>query len=217
MIICNGFPKSGTHILTEMMESFGKKRIGGLIGKYSASDPLHRRGISDISRSPVEQVLEQSDDYYIHAHVAFGLELNLKNKHIVIVRHPKNAAVSWMRERVRGNPELQPGKDLLIKLIKKGIHQIPLPKVYESYLPWLNDKNICSVRFETAFEPESITRIIDYLGLEHKVAMSVTNSKHQGPTATAKWSNWQEFWDQEVEDIWNQYDGNIVCQKFGYS
>lgn len=216
MIICNGFPKSGTHILTEMMESFGKKRIGGLIGKYSADEPLHRRGISDVTKSPVEQVLSRSDDYYVHGHVAYGTELDFNNKHIVIFRNPKDSAVSWMRERVKYNPELKPGKKLLIKLIKRGIHKMPLPNVYASYLPWLKEKNVCIVRFESAFDLETITKIIQYLDLDPALAEEVINSKHKGPTATSSWSKWQEFWDEEVEDIWNQYDGNVLCYKLGY-
>ncbi len=217
MIICNGFPKSGTHILTEMMNTLGKKRIGGLIGKYSAEEPLHRRGISDITKSPVDQVLSYSDDFYVHAHVAFSSELNLKNKHIVIFRNPKNAAVSWMRERVKGNPQLQPGKELLIKLIEKGIHKKPLPRVYESYLPWLSDANTCSVKFEAVFEPETIAKILQYLDLDLALAEKVADSKHQGPTATSSWSKWQEYWDEEVEEVWNRYEGNTVCHKLGYT
>jgi len=217
MIICNGFPKSGTHILTEMMKKFGKQRIGGLIGKCSEDKPLHRRGISDVTKSPIEKVLSYSDEYYVHAHVAYGTELDFKNKHIVILRNPKNAAVSWMRERVKYNPELKLDKQLLIELIKRGINKMSLPEVYASYLPWLEETNVCIVRFESVFELETITKIIQYLNLDPALTGQVISSKHQGPTATSSWSQWQEFWDEEVEDVWNQYDGNIICHKLGYA
>ncbi len=187
MILCNGIPKSGTHYLALCMELMGFPKV---------YEP--REGPCCLMN-----------------HWTMDDKLPEHDHHFLIIRHPRNAMISMLRERER---PLVPG--VLISAIRAyppAADRVSMVKFYDRFAGWLTDRDCVVVRYETMLSDggETISKIARLTG---GVAQDVYESAPSVQTAT--WtgspSNWRDHWTPGVEKIWQENGCTALEETLGY-
>ncbi|KKL52393.1 hypothetical protein LCGC14_2285870, partial [marine sediment metagenome] len=119
MILCNGLPKSGTHYLSACLEMMGSARFDVV-----ALGPGH-----------------------FFDHFKVGADLPEHDKHILIIRHPRNILMSFARSRYS---PLLPGQ--IISAMYGYSQFVGSPERLDDcmgrFAGWLDDKSVYPVRYE---------------------------------------------------------------------
>ena len=143
-----------------------------------------------------------------HTHTPYD---SSQGRQIVIFRHPKNVLVSWLRHQGIGVTEGH-----LIGLCKE-FRGLPLYDAFAEYTPYLHDKDVLTVRFESLFSDggETLNRIAQYLDVPvppdaYGNIVGLTRSY------TGKLSNWEDHWSELVESAWVEGRGPEVEAAWNY-
>lgn len=197
--------------------ALNKKQVGGTLIKRT---PSHR--LQCTSRSPLKDVLAHNKDYFIHAHTAYTAPLSKRilsegHKMLHIIRHPKNVAVSWMRHRNKQNSSVLLTQKTLAQLIENKMFGMSVVKYYSGFLKWLEQPHVLTVRFEDVFEKKDLVAHKIFTYLDHKAEhLDFSSIYGEGATYTGKWSDWQEWWSEEIDAVWQKTGGLDLEKRLGY-
>ncbi len=164
-VLSNSFPKSGTHLLDQIVAGLpGRVNYGGFLSSMTSSFQMRERSDASVVRyiratAPGENV--RAHLFYRPAYVDELQRLNFV--HFFIYRDPRDVIVSschylreinpWHRLR-RYFKACQTMEDAILLSIRGLTHvdpSIPLPNVAERfalYNRWINDQSACAVKFE---------------------------------------------------------------------
>jgi len=177
--------------------------------------------------------------YSVHRHLPYEgkqLILDLAKcpvKFTVIIRHPKNIIVSRGRRssHIKKNtlsPEEAIEKNLgsyeLDDETRPNGSLRPLfdPTRQLDWLGWLDDLDTCVVRFEDLTgnreeQMEALTRLYYYLDVRKATPEEVIDKLvGESPTWSGKNSDWEEHWNDAIEQRFADIGGYEVMDKFGY-
>ncbi len=218
MIICNGCSKTGTHFLTNIMNAAGFKQAPGtLICRKREAFETTSKVLS------VANALHLDDSHFIHSHVIHSpvtAKALAPHRHFLMIRHPRNVAVSWLRHRTKNSPRHTPSPDLLCGLIKNGMFGLSIPQFYYRFIAWREEAGVKCLRFENlaAREPETVGAVFEHAGASFDAA-AVEAAFGKGPTFNAKFSDWRDEtnWTGSVETAWVASGGDWLESALGYS
>ena len=219
MIFCNGCSKTGTHILTNIALNINAPAYGGSLIKRTPKSKLFS---TSNTKRPLSEVWEQKNNVHIHCHMSFTNNLSKliregHHKHLCIFRHPKDVAVSWLRHRNKQNPEIKLNKQNLIKLMISGMFNMSVVEYYSGFLPWLDCENTYTLKFEDfkTTPDEEIRKTLDFLQIQKTLKKETVLGN--SATATKSWSLWQDWWDEDIEAVWEAIQGPELCNNLGYT
>lgn len=238
MIIANGFPKSGTHLLMKTLEHLGLKRSHYFIFRAPNGSGLLEiidRQKGSIRRIDTVEVMNTFDQF-LQGHTALPSPSGFKV--INIFRNPRNACISWLRwaSQLPGEDRWPETEETLIKLITKGNWGWgPWPTAMLYFTKWISYGEPC-VKFEEICHDggASVLYIAQNLGLKITPARAAQISldlygndpifqpgtkDQRESTWSGKWSNWLEcpYWTSKVEQAWQASDGPRVEECLGYT
>ena len=178
MILCNGAPKTGTHLLFKAVRLFDGCAAAAVHGHH------------DLNKMPPKGV----------------------NKHVEIVRNPRNAVCSMVRFS-----KLEVTRDNILKLIPTVLERC------NNHLMWVRDSAVLTVRFEKLLtDPVELQRIAEYIGkpLIENHFKELWGNTH---TFTDALSNWKDHWPTPLETdfaefdaAWSKYGGYSYEEELNY-
>lgn len=134
-----------------------------------------------------------------------NLILSKDDKHIHIVRNPRNALISYMRMN---------NIDLSVKNISNEIPR--LIEEQSSYLHYLRDTKTLNIKFENLVSSDKeLNRMAKYLDMR-LIDDHFDKSKKGVATWTGRLSNWVEVWEGKINSAWIVNGGLELEQKMGY-
>lgn len=225
-VICTGVQKAGTHLLWRAVQLLGVPKHEDQYSSRENSDRFQKRWL-------------RNEAYSVHRHLPYEgkqLILDLAKRPVkftVIIRHPKNIIVSRGRraahiKRNTISPEEAIEKNLgsyeLDDNTRPNGSLRPLfdPTKQLSWLGWLDDPDTCVVRFEDLTgsveeQMEALARLYSYLEV-NKVSPEkmINNLVGESPTWSGKNSNWEEHWNEKIEERFTDIGGYEVMDKLGY-
>ena len=164
-ILCNSVPKSGTHLLLQILAAFPNiKNFGIFIASFGS--PLTFRAV------PIIKIQQKLDKFlpgeiataHLFYNSSYSEILSIKNvAHYFIYRDPRDVAVSeaydityrsrWHRlhNYFKSLPTMEERISFSIKGALDPNFPYDFPNIaqrFQVYQPWLQDKNVFSVRFE---------------------------------------------------------------------
>nr|WP_205387869.1 sulfotransferase domain-containing protein [Pseudosulfitobacter sp. DSM 107133] len=194
----------------------GKTQQGGTLIKRPSAE------LFSTSVTPLAKIFALDDTHFIHCHLIHRPQLaeRLKaHRHLFILRHPRNIAVSWMRHRIKQNPELEASSEYLENVIRGGMFAHSVPDFIAMHLPWQRDESTLTVRFEdlVARDMPTLEAIAAYVGGEPD-PLHYDNAFGSGSTFMGTFSTWAEnpLWNDAVEKAWVETGGPKVEADAGY-
>lgn len=179
MIYANGIPKHGTHALLKAVELLGV---------------------------PVRGRLSDAGAQLGHWP---ALDLAADDKHILIIRQPRNSLISWLRY---GGLSVTQG--LLSANMQDQINAC------REYLHWLDDPRTLIVRLEALVSDGGATvqAIADYLGVPARPD-AYSNIYGHTRTWSGQHSDWVTCaeWTPDVEAAWQAKGGGELAEAIGYA
>ncbi|PWH16907.1 MAG: hypothetical protein DDG59_08695 [Anaerolineae bacterium] len=182
ILFANSFPKSGTHLLTQVLQAFAE--IGPAVDSGLAAVVMYE-GDAGRLRSEVEIIADlkrflPGDIGYGHVH-AFPEAVKLLSSPLYatyfILRDPRDVAISHVHYVTEMEPrhahhhlfahELSTFEERLAATISGVAHaQPPLPSLAERlkpYLEWCKEPNVLTIRYEAFFEnrPAVLQQILE--------------------------------------------------------
>ena len=138
-----------------------------------------------------------------HAHDPYGVAV--LDRHVHIIRHPKNVLISWTRY-VYGSDEEQ----ILIDNMFRAVRPVM------AFAPWIHEEGVLTVRFEYLLQdPNSIEIMGRFLGLK-PIKDHHEKIHGNGPTYTGNPCCWQDHWTPRLQQAWEDAGGPEAEQAFGY-
>lgn len=133
----------------------------------------------------------------MHEHLPFGPLPAGTEKHLYIIRHPRNILMSWVRFE---NKPVTTGT--LIGAMRDFAGK-RFAEVLESYMGWLTDPQTFIVRYERLCStPDAIRDIAIYLDVPY-LDDAFPNLPGLTPTWTGSPSDWRTVWNPEVDCWWD--------------
>lgn len=229
MIIVNGQPKSGTTLLQTYLRYCGAKlEPGGLIC-YSNSSRLIMRGgkpWGDV-RSLSEVMNDADPKKVIGAHVSFGSGDFSKHTVVFSFRNLRDVLVSSARWRAVGldwtHVRREPSSNEVAKYLSAS-YMSGIVAEARAFHGWMDaaDAAICFEDFVD--DPPAIGRLLaDACGLKYHDPEGMLGDKtpwvtpdYRG-TWSGRHSNWEEYWNSEVDSAWTSVGGPAAERLYGYS
>lgn len=224
MIICNGPPKTGTNLLQKVCAALGKQDSEYFLVAQRKNSHVTARKITDSGKvtEPLKNALSFNNDYFCHAHIAHNSKISeIKNQQILIsMRDPRDAAVSFVRWAERRNKGWKATKEDLLRLLKEGHFENTWVELIQNYVGWISEPNALCIKFEDIYTTNGIEKISKFLNVNCDISeiqpLIYGNGKNLGEGKQAykslssfsgKKSNWIEWWDQDLEEMWRKTDG----------
>lgn len=188
-ILLNGAPKSGTHALAKAVELLG---IPFLLDR--------------------EQWLRTSGPAAHMDHVDWPAEI-VADRHVLIVRDPRNVLLSWMRASSR---PLTVGGAMATLRAYDGAAETFVQHC-RRFTPWIDAPGVFVVRYEdlTGDGGATMQRLADHLGVP-----CPPDAYLNLPGFTATWtgepSDWRTLWSPEIEAVWVETGGPALLADMGY-
>jgi hypothetical protein len=239
--IMNSIPKSGTHLLKQMLKSIPHVR-------HNPYNEFYEGYPRDLQRHH-HQLRQMKSNEFGAGHIFYSPQWakmlkQLGMKHIFLSRDPRDIIVSFTHFIVEKYPyhplhayfkeDLKTDKQRYLSLIHGvKIDKINYPNIREwigRFQPWLQDPNTLSITFEDFMDsPESriqtVTTIANYLwkGLRPPVSiphMVSIMERHMTPTQSltfrsGKIGSWKHEFDEETKESFKKITGNLVIE-LGY-
>lgn len=208
MIFCNGCSKTGTHVLTNICLSIDKHQIGGTVVKRKPKSKFIMKG-----KAKLERLFSFSNQNFVHCHISYSDQLELamaRHKHLLMIRNPRDVAISWMRHRIKEDETMVESKELLISLIENGMFGSSVPDFYSGFLGWLEGHNVYVIKFE-----DVVDKNIDFSELAFYLKEDVDRFKYESilgnsATYTGSYSKWRDWWDSDVQRAWLKSGGSDI-------
>jgi len=139
-----------------------------------------------------------------HEHLAYSSPLH--DKHILIIRNPRDVLISWCRWTYK-----QVTQGFIIGAMAEFVQH------YNDYKPWLTDADTLVIKFEDLISDNGVTiqQIATYLDVPY-LTDAYANLPGLTRTWTGNYSDWTEHWTQDIEDAWQAVGGANVEQDYGY-
>ena len=170
------------------------------------------------------QLFGLTPDEAVHDHVNYADKDKTEkyDRHIHIIRSPRNVLVSYIRWTDRGHPN---AKDALIK------HMPRLIAFMERFKPWIYDDSCMTVRYEDLMTDRStLERIGEYIGMpvveDHfELMFGRTHTfsadfelDENGDKKPWRPSRWQDYWKagDEVDQLWHKLGGGRLEREMLY-
>ncbi len=221
-IYVNSIPKCGTHLLTQCVKLLTNRPLWELpTGQMVADNSL-----------PYPKNNEFFATHVVYSQAAVQTFNKRNFKTLFIYRDPRDQVVSWVyfiyeggfKKRRLDNPLRKlPFSQLLTTCIKDVKNE------YKKYLPWMKEKNCCTIRFEDLIGPQgggslerqiaAIKKIAEHLEVplnDSKLKYCVNNLF--GSTITfrsGKIGGWKTHFKSYHKDIFNASTGDLLKQ-LGY-
>lgn len=175
-LLCNSFPKSGTHLLMQLLEAMpGAVNYGSFIAQSSSFFYRPRPGAIIAGRLDRAAPGEVMGAHLPHD-AAYGQVIARRNiAHFFIYRDPRDVVVSnahYMQARNPWNrvhrhfgqhfPDLSAKLNAIIDGLPPGSAGFDYPDIatrYRPYLEWLKDPSCCCVRYEDLMGPARTTTL----------------------------------------------------------
>lgn len=244
-VIANSFPKSGTHLLDQIVAGLpGRRNFGSFIASLASSFQMRARSIPEavglIGRS-VPGELVRGHLYCEPEYAAAFNELNFV--HYFIYRDPRDVIISschylknmnrWHRlhRYFKNCGTLEEAILLSIRGLQHQDPTIPMPSVAERFAPyegWINCPAACTVRFEDLRSEkleENLTRMLDaYIARSgNPVAREATLDAIRAGIAPekshtfrkGKGGGWREAFTPRCRDAFKEVAGDLLV-RLGY-
>lgn len=188
-VVANSMPKSGTHLLTAMLEQLDGMRFSGHVvmstPNTSESVAAHRLGVLE------RRVKHLRPSHFMGAHLSYDPRVEEVIEHagvqlVTILRDPRavvSSALHYLHSAtwVPIHAELRealPTDEAILQAIVRGNDRFQFPEIgtqYGKYVDWLDARVGLTVRFEDLVggrgggsddvQVETATRILEYLGI----------------------------------------------------
>lgn len=235
-ILANAFPKCGTNLVKKALGAMGLHHHDGGLVRHNSSE-LTRfvipNGDGTKRQESISTVLDLPENDFIHAHLCYGGDLPISGaKMIFIHRNPRDAAISMLRT---GKAGLREDKAALITLIQQGCFSYgPWARAWANFMCWRVVPWVLSVRFDEICTDggATVAAMANYLGLKGIDAPRIAKGLYghgkqfEGRDVYEGGSTWTDrepsswktcgYWDEQVEDVWDQAQGNKVEKIHGY-
>jgi len=184
ILFANSFPKSGTHLLTQILDGFtkfGPAVNSGLPAIVNFDGPTGKPKPSDLILDEVNR-LQGGDIAYGHLHATPAVITGLTLKRAAVFflyRDPRDVVVSHVHyvteienDHVHHHYYSQKLKEfderLEVSIIGRPNLDIPFPNIRERfnpYLDWLQVPEVCPLRFEDLIEQRraSLEKILEHV------------------------------------------------------
>lgn len=225
-VLANSMPKSGTHLLTSLLESLPKMRFAGQWVSYLGQDAVGER---EEYEHFIRRLRLLRDSHYIGSHLTYdpAVERALSDAGvhmITVVRDPRSQVLSWAHyllttRHVPGRnwvTDRYPDMDALLPLLVRGTG-VPgvypyLPDVgerFRRYSAWSESDIGIEVRFEDLVgargggdddrQEKTTHEILEYLGYARPgvVTRDVTDTMFSTNSATFR-TGQIDTWRQEL-------------------
>ena len=242
-VLCNSFPKSGTHLLLQVAEA-----LPGVVhyGSFLASVPsIKFRLRSKASTVRLLQMIAPHECLGSHLYYdpLYADTLNERNiAHLFIYRDPRDVVVSeahylmqsawWhgMHKRFK----LCDSQEARLRLSIEGLpHELPdeYPNIrgrFERYQGWLNSPHVCCVRFEDLVgenQRKTVRKIVNFYcqlaggdsnresAVEQALAAIEPSKSHTFRRGKAE--AWREEFTPELKELFQRVSGDLVV-RLGY-
>lgn len=245
-VLVNSIPKSGTHLLSNMIFSIPYSQMRG-----DATDADKFSDDSARLEFLKKQFLDFSESTVFLGHIPYSLEIDNwlsanQVKQVFVLRDPRDVAVSMHYYVMKSGlkhyhfplyEQLQTNDERLMRVIqgfgegkenyKVDATSIPNLKIfYEAYLPWIDSPNTHVVRFEDLIAPEkkyakvqSLLRFLEITPSNSNINRMIQrgqNPKRSGTFRKGKTGGWRDEFNQEHEEAFEQVFGNDLLRKLGY-
>jgi len=243
-LLANSFPKSGTHLLTQIFESFPGARS---FSSFLATTPplfFHERSDTEIRR--LIQWIVPGEIVGAHLHYTSARADLLEQRGVVpylIYRDLRDVAASeahyltymnrWHRVHRYLVRRLSDDGERLMTVIK-GIPSGAVPYSYpdiasrfKPFLGWFDDPRCCTVRYEDLMSgrrDETLLRMIDHYAAQRNIEMDreeLLQRIHESiqPEKSRTWSGratgWRDRFTREHVDAMKEVAGELLIQ-LGY-
>ena len=130
MIIANGCPRTGTHLVLKLLGMLGFVDSSNVLICLGKAKPLRARFLPSENEKigvEIETVLNFSNDFTAHAHMTQNARKHLDNHKIITTfRDPRESAVSMIRWHAHRNrlpyPLTEANEEALIDLLELGYY-----------------------------------------------------------------------------------------------
>lgn len=220
MIVCNGFPRSGTNALINVIKALGFEYNEGYnILKRSYINKM----TFNYNKNNTIVDFEKEKNNIWHAHLCYShdtINLSRNNRFINIFRHPKDVLISSVKYKLSRPINEHDVIKFLEKPSKDNNNWIDY---YRIFLGWKNEKHILNIKYENLFEEEIIKKISNYLECtyDYSTVLSMKNTnrfineKGHG-TYTGNISNWTNNWSYNIEKKFNDLGGKEIIKELEY-
>lgn len=241
-VLANSFPKSGTHLLDQIMEALpGRRNFGEFLSSMTSSFSFRPRPVGSIlsairGSAPGEIVRAH---LYADSTIASALREN-GFVHYFIYRDPRDVVLSeshylrslnrWHRLHpyFRDAPTLDDAITLSIQGLPELAPKIDYPNVkarFDRYARWITSNDVCAVRFEDLISEqraETLFRMAEYyvarstadLNVEEIVeAMQASIDPHRSHTyRKAESGGWRKKFSEEHHRLFEEFAGDLLRQ-----
>ena len=235
-VLVNSIPKSGTHLLTQVVSGLGKEDFGGFI----TSTPSFSMRLQD-DKALMNDLKKRYKNEMASAHIHYSLSLekfikDLKLKKLFIYRDPRAVFVSEMEYLTEMNRWHRCSKyyrsaestnerfNLSLNGINDDFYYPEFNKRIEDYLGWLSSESCLPVKFEdlAVGNESTLLSIGDYL-LEDNYnkdlfidsAKKVMNAKSSHTYSGKKRERWKDTLTHEQLVLLEGKLGSVI-EKMGY-
>jgi len=244
-VLTNSFPKSGTHLLEQIVGSLPNQRLyGTFLASMTSSRQFRQLSVPEMRR----KIWRITPHELVRGHIAFDPTYahdlrSLNVVHYFIYRDPRDIVVSeahylrsanrWHRLHpiFRRLPSLDDAIALSIQGLNFRQRKIYYPDIAErfaAYEPWIDHPRVCSLKFEELRGPaikESLVRMAEFYAqrLDYDVntsriaqQMECAIDPHRSHTfRSGKTRGWQSAFKAHHHDLFREVTGDLLL-RLGY-
>jgi hypothetical protein len=244
-VLANSFPKSGTHLLDQIVDALpGRRSYGEFLSSMTSSFRFRRRSPDSVCR--VLQATIPGEIVRAHLFYDDSVRHSLRKLsfiHYFIHRDPRDVALSeahyyrsinrWHRLHpiFRDAPRLDDAIMLAIEGIDDPTGRIYYPNIgmrFKHYGPWIKEADVCAARFEdlTSGRREGeIRRMMEFYAARTAGAADVASLTEQAIRSIAPEKShtfrkggqggWREAFTDAHREAFKRHAGNVLIE-YGY-
>lgn len=241
IIFANSFPKSGTHLLTQVLNTFGAKDYGNFVAS-TPSLTMSLRSDSSVNK----QVSKFLDGEMISGHLFWSDSIekvlcDMGVMHFFIYRDPRDVLLSechyltkmnrWHRLHSAYSQMSSLEQQLEFSILGMEHKSIYFPNIAERmsrYTPWINSEAVCSLSYEGLYQLDreaTLEKIYDFYssrspGFSDKsqfldLAEQSINPRASHTFNTGGINKWQTEMPGSIQRLFEEVAGEEL-QKWGY-
>ncbi|MCA9237227.1 MAG: sulfotransferase domain-containing protein [Planctomycetales bacterium] len=244
-VLANSFPKSGTHLLDQILEALPARRnYGEFLSSMTSSFRFQRRTSSESAaalRTAIPGELVRSHLFFATEIAEAVVETGIV--HYFIYRDPRDVVLSeahylrslnrWHRLHpfFRDAPSLDAAIELSIRGIPEksdSFYYPPIGERFEQYAPWIQRDDVFAVRFEDLVsdqQPELLRQIADYYAARSATPMDIdavvagmrasVDPERSHTYRKGRSGGWREKFTTRHRDLFREYGGDVL-DRYGF-